>query len=175
MCRSVCRTSYPDPPACGMWPGVRRAGPRLSVALTPASGARSTPPCSYTAGFGSGSDPGQIRVFECPLVRSRRSYTPATTTPRPATTLTGTPTWARIRHDRAYRVNVTILEHIHSRQFYMTDAHLPERAHAIQIGRISHGGCHGDSTTYRDRYPLDGPTPRAPTMPSPTARTFPPS
>ena len=26
MCRSVCRTSYPDLPACGIWPGVRRAG-----------------------------------------------------------------------------------------------------------------------------------------------------
>jgi len=59
----------------------------------------------------------------------------AITTPRPATTPTGMPTWARIGHDRTYRVNVTILEHVHSRQFCMTDAHLPERAYAIQIGR----------------------------------------
>jgi hypothetical protein len=29
---------------------------------------------------------------------------------------------------------VTILEHVHSRQFCVTDAHLSERAYAIQIG-----------------------------------------
>jgi hypothetical protein len=71
---------------------------------------------------------------EGPFPGGRRSYTPATTTPRPATTLTGTPTRVRIRHDRTYTVTVTILEHIHSRQFCVTDAHRPGRAHAIQIG-----------------------------------------
>ena len=33
--------------------------------------------------------------------------------------------------------------------------------------------CSSDSTTYRDRYPPDGPTPRASTMPCLAARTFP--
>jgi hypothetical protein len=59
------------------------------------------------------------------LVPNRRSDTPAATTPRPATTPTGTPTWARIRHERRCKVNTTIFEHIHSRQFCVTDAHLP--------------------------------------------------
>jgi hypothetical protein len=39
------------------------------------------------------------------LMPNRRSYTPATTAPRPATTPIGTPTWARIRHHRRCRVN----------------------------------------------------------------------
>ena len=38
---------------------------------------------------------------------------------------TRTPTWARIRHDRTYTVDVTIFEHVHSCQFCVTDAHLP--------------------------------------------------
>jgi hypothetical protein len=29
---------------------------------------------------------------------------------------------------------VTVLEHVHSRQFWVTDAHLPGRGYAIQIG-----------------------------------------
>ena len=32
---------------------------------------------------------------------------------------------------------LTIFEHIHSRQFCVTDAHLPRRAHAVQIGGSS--------------------------------------
>ncbi len=66
-------------------------------------------------------------------------YTPATKTLRPATTPTGTPTWAPIRHDRRCKVNMTIFEHVHSRQFCVTDAHLPRRAHAIQIGGLARG------------------------------------
>ena len=65
---------------------------------------------------------------------NRRSYTPATTAPRLATTPIGTPTWARIRHDRRCRVNLTLFKHVHSRQFCVADAHLPRKAHAVQIG-----------------------------------------
>jgi len=33
-------------------------------------------------------------------------------------------------------LDVTIFEHVHSRQFCVTDAYLPRRAHAIQIEHL---------------------------------------